>query len=60
LAYNYLERLNKTVRDHEEWRIGECLNLIPSENRGSDRMRSMLTTDFGNRYSAPDRFYRGS
>jgi glycine hydroxymethyltransferase len=60
LAYSYLERLNKTVRDHEEWRIGECLNLIPSENRGSDLMRSMLTTDFGNRYSAPDRFYRGT
>jgi glycine hydroxymethyltransferase len=60
LTYNYLERLNKTVRDHEEWRVKECLNLIPSENRGSDRMRSMLTTDFGNRYSAPDRFYRGT
>ena len=23
-------------------------------------MRSMLTTDFGNRYSAPDKFYRGT
>jgi glycine hydroxymethyltransferase len=60
LTYNYLERLNRTVRDHEEWRIRECLNLIPSENRGSDHMRSMLTTDFGNRYSAPDKFYRGT
>ena len=36
------------------------MNLIPSENRGSDFMRSMLTTDFGNRYSAPDKFYRGT
>ncbi|MGD0396304.1 MAG: serine hydroxymethyltransferase [Nitrososphaerales archaeon] len=60
MTYNYLERLNRTVRDHEEWRIRECLNLIPSENRGSDHMRSMLTTDFGNRYSAPDKFYRGT
>jgi glycine hydroxymethyltransferase len=60
LSYAYLERLNKTVREHESWRLGECLNLIPSENRGSDHMRSMLTTDFGNRYSAPDKFYRGT
>jgi glycine hydroxymethyltransferase len=60
LTYNYLERLNRTIRDHEEWRMRECLNLIPSENRGSDHMRSMLTTDFGNRYSAPDKFYRGT
>ena len=60
MTYNYLERLNRTVRDHEEWRVGECLNLIPSENRGSDHMRSMLTTDFGNRYTAPDKFYRGT
>jgi glycine hydroxymethyltransferase len=60
LTSNYLERLNRTVRDHEEWRVRECLNLIPSENRGSDHMRSMLTTDFGNRYSAPDKFYRGT
>jgi len=60
LTSNYLERLNRTVRDHEEWRGRECLNLIPSENRGSDHMRSMLTTDFGNRYSAPDKFYRGT
>lgn len=60
MTYSYLERLNRTVRDHEEWRVRECLNLIPSENRGSDHMRSMLTTDFGNRYSAPDKFYRGT
>lgn len=60
MTFNYLERLNRTVRDHEEWRLRECLNLIPSENRGSEHMRSMLTTDFGNRYSAPDRFYKGT
>lgn len=60
MTYNYLERLNQTVRDHEEWRVRECLNLIPSENRGSDYMRSMFTTDLGNRYSAPDKFYRGT
>ena len=60
MSYNYLERLNRTIRDHEEWRTKSCLNLIPSENRGSDHMRSMLATDFGNRYSAPDKFYRGT
>jgi glycine hydroxymethyltransferase len=48
------------VKLHEEWRVGECLNLIPSENRGSPHMRSMYASDLGNRYSAPDRFYRGS
>ncbi len=34
--------------------------MIPSENRGSQLMKSMFTTDLGNRYSAPDRFYRGT
>ncbi len=60
MSYHYLERLDKTIREHEEWRVRECLNLIPSENHGSGHMRSMFTTDFGNRYSAPDRFYRGT
>ncbi len=36
------------------------MNLIPSENRGSQHMKSMFLTDLGNRYSAPDRFYRGT
>ena len=55
-----LDQLNKIVQQHEDWRLRECLNLIPSENRGSDLMKSMYLTDFGNRYTAPDRFYRGT
>ena len=56
----YLGRLERTLSQHEEWRTKECLNLIPSENRGSRAMRSMFLTDLGNRYTAPDRFYRGT
>jgi glycine hydroxymethyltransferase len=60
MSYNYSERLARTVKQHQDWRTGECLNLIPSENRGSDQMRSMFLADLGNRYNAPDRFYRGT
>ncbi|MDA4121159.1 MAG: serine hydroxymethyltransferase [Thaumarchaeota archaeon] len=60
MAFSYVERLQRTVKQHEEWRLKECLNLIPSENRGSQEMRSMFMTDLGNRYAAPDRFYRGT
>ncbi len=60
MSSNYAERLAKTVKQHQEWRTKECLNLIPSENRGSDQMRSMFLADLGNRYNAPDRFYRGT
>ena len=55
-----LETLKRIVQQHEDWRLKECLNLIPSENRGSDLMKSMYLTDFGNRYVAPDKFYRGT
>ena len=60
MSYNYFERLDRIVRLHQEWRTKECLNLIPSENRGSPQMRSMFLADLGNRYNAPDRFYRGT
>jgi len=60
MAYQYLDSLDRTISQHEDWRIKECLNLIPSENRGSAHMRSMFMTDLGNRYSAPDKFYRGT
>ncbi len=60
VSYGYLERLDRTVRQHQEWRTKECLNLIPSENRGSERMRGMFLADLGNRYNAPDHFYRGT
>jgi glycine hydroxymethyltransferase len=60
MSYNYSERLSKVVKDHQDWRTKECLNLIPSENRGSPQMRSMFLADLGGRYNAPDRFYRGT
>lgn len=60
MSYDYLKKVEWTIRQHEEWRLKECLNLIPSENRGSAHMRSMFMTDLGNRYSAPDKFYRGT
>ena len=60
MSYNYFERLDRILRLHQEWRTKECLNLIPSENRGSPQMRAMFLGDMGNRYNAPDRFYRGT
>jgi glycine hydroxymethyltransferase len=60
MSSSYFERLDRTVRLHQEWRTKECLNLIPSENRGSPQMRGMFLADLGNRYNAPDRFYRGT
>jgi len=60
MSYSYLERLERTIKLHEEWRLGECLNLIPSENQSSLHSRSAFVTDLGNRYSAPDKFYRGT
>ena len=58
MSYSYFDRLERTVRQHQEWRTKECLNLIPSENRGSPQMRSMYLADLGNRYNAPDWLYR--
>ena len=60
MSYNYFERLDRIVRLHQEWRTKDCLNLIPSENHGSPLMRAMFLADLGNRYNAPDRFYRGT
>jgi len=60
LSYQYLERLENAVRLHEQWRNTECLNMIASENFASQEARAMLTTDFCNRYTAADKFYRGS
>jgi len=59
-SYQYLNRLENAVRQHETWRTEECLNMIASENFSSPETRNMLVTDFGNRYTAPDKFYRGT
>jgi len=60
MSHVYLDRLDRTIKQHETWRLKECLNLIPSENQSSLHSRSMFMTDLGNRYSAPDKFYRGT
>ena len=59
-SYQYLSRLENAVKEHESWRMGECLNMIASENFSSPQTRGMLVTDFANRYTAPDKFYRGT
>ncbi len=41
------------VRQHEEWRLGRCINLIPSENVTSPQVRALLASDLGHRYSLP-------
>jgi glycine hydroxymethyltransferase len=56
----YVEKLARLRKEHEKWRKGECINLIASENLASEDALSYLSTDFSNRYSARDRFYRGT
>jgi glycine hydroxymethyltransferase len=53
-------RIEQLVVSHDKWRATECLNLIPSENITSPRVRELLTSDMGHRYRADDNFYRGT
>ncbi len=55
-----IDAILSLVEKHEEWRGKECLNLIPSENIMSPAVRELLSSDFGNRYTARDRFYMGT
>jgi glycine hydroxymethyltransferase len=48
------------VKKHKQWRVQECINLIPSENIASQPVRNLLSTDFGNRYTSPEHFYMGT
>lgn len=48
------------VKEHEEWRGKQCLNLIPSENVMSPSVRGLLSSELGHRYTARDRFYMGT
>jgi glycine hydroxymethyltransferase len=59
-SYSYLDRLENAVRLHDQWRLGECLNLCVSENFSSPDARKMLMTDFSNRYTTTDKFYKGT
>jgi len=48
------------VKNHEEWRGKQCLNLIPSENVMSPTVRGLLSSELAHRYTARDRFYMGT
>lgn len=48
------------VKEHEEWRGKQCLNLIPSENVMSQAARTLLSSELTHRYTARDRFYMGT
>ncbi|MFQ6074311.1 MAG: hypothetical protein ACE5KC_03735, partial [Candidatus Bathyarchaeia archaeon] len=55
-----IEEILSLVRKHEDWRVKECLNLIPSENVMSPAVRSLLSSDLGHRYTSRDEFYMGT
>jgi glycine hydroxymethyltransferase len=57
--------LRKLLRQHEVWRLTQCLNMLPSENLSSPAVRAMLSCDLSNRYTSPtghagERFYMGT
>ncbi|NWF87693.1 hypothetical protein HXY32_07810 [Candidatus Bathyarchaeota archaeon] len=55
-----IDEILSIVEKQEEWRGKQCLNLIPSENVMSLAVRKLLSSDFGQRYTARDRFYMGA
>lgn len=55
-----IDEIMSIVEKHEKWRGQECINLIPSENVMSPAVRTLLSTELGQRYTAPDKFYMGT
>lgn len=55
-----IDEILSLAQRHEKWRGRECVNLIPSENVTSPAVRSLLSSDFGHRYTSPDKFYLGT
>jgi len=55
-----IDEILSLVKTHEEWRGAQCLNLIPSENVTSSAVRSLLSSDFGHRYTSRLGFYAGT
>lgn len=53
-------RILNLVDRHERWRGEDCINLIPSENVMSARVRALLTSDMAHRYTSLDGFYSGT
>src|SRR5271157_4268788 len=58
-AFSYARELKRLVRTHETWRNTKSLNLLSSENFASPEVRNLLSSDFSNRYSSREGFYRG-
>lgn len=52
--------MKKLVLAHENWRLKNCLNLLPSENYSSPAVRAALSLDLANRYTSTDHFYMGT
>ncbi len=55
-----IDELLSLIEGHERWRGRECVNLIPSENVMSPAVRSLLSSDFGHRYTSREKFYMGT
>ena len=55
-----IEEILSLVHNHEKWREKKCLNLIPSENIMSPAVRTLLSSELGQRYTARNRFYMGT
>jgi glycine hydroxymethyltransferase len=48
-----MDEIMLRIKEHDIWRGDECLNLIPSENRTSSQVQSILASDMSRRYSLP-------
>ena len=55
-----IDEILALVKEHEDWRGRECLNLIPSENVMSPAVKQLLSSELGNRYTSRDHFYMGT
>jgi len=54
-----MDEILSLTSEHEHWRQ-KCINLIPSENVTSPAVRSLLSSEFGHRYTSRNKFYMGT
>jgi len=55
-----IDEIVSLLEKHEKWRGSECINLIPSENIMSPTVRTLLSSEVGQRYTSSDKFYMGT
>lgn len=55
-----IDRIISLLRKQELRRGKNSINLIPSENVTSPMVRTLLSSDFGHRYTSRDEFYMGT